>query len=122
MEQEKERTGMTLNEYQTEAMRTASGITIADNDNLILNGAMGLNGEAGEVIDILKKYMFQGHNLDKEHIAKELGDCLWYIAVCAKGAGYTLDEIAEMNKAKLRKRYPDGFEVEKSLHRADGDI
>lgn len=113
---------MTLDEYQTEAMRTASGIAIADNENLMLNGAMGLNGEAGEVIDMLKKYMFQGHNLDIEHIAKELGDCLWYIAVCAKGAGYTLDEIAQMNVSKLRKRYPDGFEVEKSLHRAKGDI
>ena len=113
---------MTLDEYQTEAMRTASGIAVADNENLILNGAMGLNGEAGEVIDMLKKYMFQGHNLDIEHIAKELGDCLWYIAVCAKGAGYTLDEIAQMNVSKLRKRYPDGFEVEKSLHRAKGDI
>ena len=113
---------MTLNEYQAEAMRTASGIAIADNENLMLNGAMGLNGEAGEVIDMLKKYMFQGHNLDIEHIAKELGDCLWYIAVCAKGAGYTLDEIAQMNVSKLRKRYPDGFEVEKSLHRAKGDM
>lgn len=113
---------MTFNEYQIEAMRTASGITIADNENLILNGAMGLNGEAGEVIDMLKKYMFQGHQLDTEHIAKELGDCLWYLAVCAKGAGYTLDEIAQMNVSKLRKRYPDGFEVEKSLHRAEGDI
>ena len=113
---------MTLNEYQTEAMRTASGMTNACDENLILNGAMGLNGEAGEVIDILKKYMFQGHRLDTEHIARELGDCLWYIAVCAKGAGYTLDEIAEMNKAKLRKRYPDGFEADKSLHRAEGDI
>ena len=113
---------MTLNEYQAEAMRTASGVTAASDENLMLNGAMGLNGEAGEVIDILKKYMFQGHKLDTEHIAKELGDCLWYIAVCAKGAGYTLDEIAEMNKAKLRKRYPNGFESDKSLHREKGDI
>ena len=113
---------MTLDEYQIEAMRTASGITMTGNENLILNGAMGLNGEAGEVIDILKKYMFQGHKLDTEHIAKELGDCVWYLAVCAKGAGYTLDEIAKMNVSKLRNRYPDGFEVEKSLHRAEGDI
>ena len=113
---------MTLTEYQNEAMRTASGVTAASDENLILNGAMGLCGESGEIIDLLKKNMFQGHDLDTEHIAKELGDCLWYIAVCAKGAGYTLDEIAEMNKAKLRKRYPDGFEVEKSLHRAEGDI
>ena len=113
---------MTLNEYQTEAMRTASGMTAASDENLMLNGAMGLNGEAGEVIDILKKYMFQGHDIDKEHLAKECGDVLWYLAVFAKGLGYNLDEIAEMNKEKLRKRYPDGFEADKSLHRAKGDI
>ena len=113
---------MTLNQYQTEAMRTASGVTASSDENLMLNGAMGLNGGAGEVIDVLTKHIFQGHKLDKEHIAKELGDCLWYIAVCAKGAGYTLDEIAEINKSKLRKRYPDGFEADKSLHRAEGDI
>lgn len=113
---------MTLNEYQVEAMRTASGVSNSCDENLVLNGAMGLNGEAGEVIDILKKYMFQGHKLDKEHIAKELGDCLWYIAILARGIGYDLDDIAEMNKAKLRKRYPDGFDAEKSLNRAEGDI
>lgn len=113
---------MTLNQYQAEAMRTASGVTAASEENLMLNGAMGLNGEAGEVIDILKKHIFQGHKLDTEHIAKELGDCLWYIAVCAKGAGYTLDEIAEMNKAKLRNRYPTGFSAEASLHRKEGDV
>lgn len=113
---------MTLNEYQKEAMRTVSGIVEINSENLMLQGAMGLNGEAGEVIDILKKYMFQGHDLDKDHVAKECGDCLWYLAILAKGAGYTLDEIAEMNKEKLRKRYPDGFEAERSLHRAIGDI
>ena len=113
---------MTLNEYQKEAMRTVSGIVEINSENLMLQGAMGLNGEAGEVIDILKKYMFQGHDLDKDHVAKECGDCLWYLAILAKGAGYTLDEIAEMNKAKLRNRYPDGFEADKSLHRAEGDI
>ena len=113
---------MTLNQYQTEAMRTVSDVTAASDEILMLNGAMGLNGEAGEVIDILKKYMFQGHDLDKYHVAKECGDCLWYLAILAKGAGYTLDEIAEMNKAKLRNRYPDGFEADKSLHRAEGDI
>ena len=113
---------MTLNEYQQEAMRTASGMCEKCNDNLLLNGAMGLNGEAGEVIDIMKKYMFQGHSLDKEHIAKELGDCLWYIAIAAEGAGYSLDAIANMNVEKLRNRYPDGFEVKKSIHRTKNDI
>ena len=113
---------MTLNQYQTEAMSTASGVTNASNENLISNGAMGLCGECGEIIDLLKKNMFQGHDIDKEHLSKECGDVLWYLAVLAKGLGYELDEIAEMNKAKLRKRYPNGFEVDKSLHRADGDI
>lgn len=113
---------MTLNQYQAEAMRTASGVTNASNENLILNGAMGLCGESGEIIDLLKKNMFQGHDVDKEHLAKECGDVLWYIAVLAKGLGYSLDEIAFLNVKKLRKRYPDGFEVEKSLHRAEGDV
>lgn len=113
---------MTLNEYQTEAMRTASTTATAHEDNLLLNGVMGLNGEAGEAIDMVKKMLFQGHTLDKEHMAKELGDCLWYLAVSAKGIGYDLDTIAEMNKAKLRKRYPDGFETERSLHRDSKDI
>lgn len=113
---------MTLNEYQAEAMRTASRTATAHKDNLLLNGVMGLNGEAGEVIDMVKKMLFQGHTLDKDHMAKELGDCLWYLAVAAKGIGYDLDTIDEMNKAKLRNRYPNGFESERSLHRDSKDI
>lgn len=113
---------MTFNEYQCEAMRTASGASCASSDNLLLNGVMGLNGEAGEAIDIVKKHMFQGHPLDREHIAKELSDCMWYIAVAAEGCGYALEEIVEMNVKKLRARYPEGFSAEQSLHRAEGDI
>lgn len=62
---------MTLNEYQAEAMRTASRTATAHEDNLLLNGVMGLNGEAGEVIDMVKKMLFQGHTLDKDHMAKQ---------------------------------------------------
>lgn len=113
---------MTLNEYQAEAMRTANRTATAHEDNLLLNGVMGLNGEAGEVIDMVKKMLFQGHTLDKDHMAKELGDCLWYLAVAAKGIEYDLDTIAEMNKAKLRNRCPNGFESERSLHRDSKDI
>lgn len=111
---------MTINEYQQEALRTESG---ANNDYpRILNGLMGLNGEAGEAIDILKKHMFQGHELDKEHIAKELGDVAWYLAVSADAIGYDLEKIFQMNVDKLRKRYPDGFEAERSLNRRKNDI
>lgn len=113
---------MTLNEYQKAAMRTASGVTSACEDNLLLNGVMGLNGEAGECIDMVKKMLFQGREMDKEHMAKELGDCLWYLAVAAEGIGYDLDSVAQMNVDKLMKRYPDGFDSEKSKNRKRGDI
>ena len=110
---------MTLNQYQTEAMRTASGVTAASDENLMLNGAMGLNGEAGEVIDILKKYMFQGHNLETQKIVDELSDVLWYVALTAQGIGCDLDSIMEHNINKLKKRYPNGFEAERSINRTE---
>lgn len=73
---------MTPNEYQKEALRTASGMS--KEYPRILNGLMGLNGEAGECIDILKKHLYQGHAFDSEHMAKELGDVAWYLAISAE--------------------------------------
>ena len=111
---------MTINEYQTEAMRTASGM-----DELYpmwLNGALGLAGESGEVADMVKKHLFQGHPPDFNHMAKELGDVAWYVAVTARALGYDLETILQMNVDKLRKRYPNGFEIERSLHRQAGDV
>ena len=105
---------MQANDYQKEALRTASSIKEED---LILNGALGLNGESGEVADIIKKYMFQGHELDKEKLIDELGDVCWYIAILAKGIDVKLEEVLNHNIEKLRKRYPGGFEVEKSIYR-----
>lgn len=119
-ETEDNKTGMTLNEYQQLALRTEAGML--KNYPRIFNGLMGLNGEAGECIDILKKHLFHGHELDKEHIAKELGDVLWYVAQSADALGYTLEEIAQMNDDKLAARYPNGFEVERSLNRKEGDV
>lgn len=112
---------MTINEYQKEALRTEAG-TINNIYPRILNGLMGLNGEAGECIDILKKYLFQGHDFDKEHIAKELGDVAWYLAVSADAIGYELETVMQMNVDKLRKRYPNGFATEQSRHRNKNDI
>jgi NTP pyrophosphatase (non-canonical NTP hydrolase) len=114
---------MTINEYQTEALKTASGMNHDSEDDMLLNGVLGLTGEAGECADMVKKYRFQGHELDKEHMAKELGDVSWYIALAAHAIGYTLEDIFKMNIEKLRKRYPDGvFDVEHSLHRQEGDV
>lgn len=91
-------------------------------ERLLLNGLMGLNGEAGEAIDILKKHLFQGHELDTAHMAKELGDVAWYLAVSANAIGYDLETIMQMNVDKLKARYPDGFDAEHSLHRNQDDI
>lgn len=111
---------MNFNEYQKHALRTERGMdkTLPR----VLNGALGLSGETGEFNDLLKKHYFQGHPIDKEHLAKELGDILWYIAISADAIGYDLDTVASMNVRKLEARYPNGFESEKSLNRAAGDI
>jgi len=105
---------MQANDYQKEALRTASSIKEED---LILNGALGLAGESGEVADIIKKYMFQGHELDKEKLIDELGDVCWYIAILAKGLNVELDEVLIHNVEKLRRRYPKGFDAQKSINR-----
>lgn len=110
---------MTLNEYQQAVMRTEGGLAPSE---LLMNAALGICGEGGEVADLVKKAAFQGHYLNREHVAKELGDCLWYIAVGAEAVGHTLGEIAQMNMDKLRKRYPDGFDSERSQHREEGDV
>lgn len=83
---------------------------------------MGLNGEAGECIDVLKKHLFQDHWFDREHLAKELGDVAWYLAISADAIGYTLEEIFQMNVEKLKSRYPDGFDAEHSIHRREDDV
>ena len=113
-------TSMSINGYQVEALRTANGMS--DEYPMWLNGALGLNGEAGEVADMVKKHLFQGHPIDFEHMAKELGDVAWYVAATAYAIGYDLETILQMNVDKLRKRYPNGFEAERSLHRQEDDV
>ena len=106
---------MTANKYQIEALRTVSNKI--NEENILIDGALGLSGESGECADIIKKHLFQGHELDKQHLAKELGDVAWYIAVTAHAIGFDLDTIFQMNIDKLRSRYPDGFEAERSVNR-----
>lgn len=91
-------------------------------DSLMINGVMGLAGESGECVDMVKKYLFQGHDLDKEHLAKELGDVAWYLAITARAIGYDLSTVLQMNVEKLKKRYPDGFTPENSIHRKAEDV
>ena len=88
-----------------------------DKKDVLINGVMGLCGESGEVIDIVKKHLAQGHELDKDKIIKELGDVAWYMAEIATVLDVELEEVLAQNIEKLKKRYPDGFDVEKSIHR-----
>ena len=91
-------------------------------DGELQNGLMGLNGEAGECIDLIKKHLFQGHKLNEEHVAKELGDIAWYLAISADAIGYDLETIFQMNIDKLKTRYPEGFDADLSVHRKINDI
>ena len=111
--------GMKVNEYQRLAMTTLN--PKLDKRDVLINSVMGLCGEAGEAIDIEKKWMAQGHELDKEHLTKELGDIAWYLAEAATALDISLEEIFQANIDKLKKRYPEGFEIQKSLVRSECD-
>lgn len=102
--------------YQQQAMRTADPTLTKEKS--LLEGLAGLNSEAGEALDVWKKYEFQGHDLDRKAIALELGDALWYLTEAARALGYDLDEIMKMNIVKLQERYPNGFDPEKSKNRS----
>lgn len=105
---------MTANEYQLKALRTAN---TDDKEKLLLNGILGLCGETGEVADIIKKWKFQGHELDRTALLDELSDVMWYVAITAHAIGVTLDDVFQHNVDKLVKRYPNGFETERSINR-----
>ena len=85
--------------------------------DVLINGVMGLCGESGEAIDIVKKHLHQGHPLDKEKLAKELGDIAWYLAETAYALDIPLEQILRMNLEKLKNRYPEGFSTERSMNR-----
>ena len=106
---------MTINEYQTLAMTTLN--KELSNDQVLLNGVMGLCGESGEVIDIVKKHISQGHELKRVKLIEELGDVAWYLAETTYALGVDLESVLQGNIDKLKKRYPDGFSVEKSVNR-----
>ena len=111
---------MTGNEYQKLAMRTCN-IPCDDKTGRLHHAVFGLTSEAGEVAGIMQK-VFQGHGFDKEHMKKELGDCLWMIAEACEALDFSMDDVMQMNIDKLRAGFPEGFEVDKSLHRKEGDI
>lgn len=103
---------LTLSDYQALSRRTMNDI----NNQELLVLALGLNGEAGEVGELVKKTIGHGHMLDKTKLAAELGDVLWYLAAIATAYGIDLNAVARGNVWKLRQRYPDGFRRADSAH------
>lgn len=125
---------MTGSEYQDLAMRTNDGKgtarliirAVENNERIdfggIMNACLGLSGEVGEFNDMVKKWVFHEKPLDVTHAKKELGDCMWYIAMMCQSFGWDMNEIMQMNVDKLLKRYPDGFDVRKANNRSVNDV
>lgn len=120
-------------EYQELAMRTNDGnancrLKQAQVDNIefdvggIFNACLGLSGEVGEFNDMIKKWVFHEKELDIDHLKKECGDILWYIAMICHSLNWDMDEIMQMNIDKLKLRYPEGFDVDKANNRVNGDV
>ena len=108
---------MTVNEYQKMALSTLN--PALGKQDVLINGVMGLCGESGEAIDIVKKRLAQGHPLDREGLIKELGDVAWYLAETAWALDVPLEAVLQRNLDKLRARYPEGFDSERSIERAE---
>ena len=111
---------MKANEYQELAMATLN--PELSKKDVLINSVLGLCGESGEAIDIVKKWLAQGHELDKERLAKELGDIAWYLAEAATALDLSLEQILQANIDKLKKRYPNGFDSQRSIVRLKGDL
>lgn len=107
---------MTINEYQKLAMRTAN-----PGCRMLTNVGLGFAGESGEVADLFKKHIHQGHPLSMKKLIEELGDVAWYIALGCEVMGVSMEEVLEANINKLRRRYPDGFSADRSVNRKEGE-
>ena len=107
--------GITANDYQRACLRTAT----SDKSEWLENAIYGIIGEAGEIVDLVKKHKWQGHELDSHEVALELGDLLWYGSLLASAIDYELGTVMQMNEEKLKKRYPEGFRKERSINREE---
>lgn len=110
-----EETKMDMDTYQRLAMRTRA--EYRDQHDQLVNAALGLSGESGEFADLIKKMLHHGHGLDADKAEKELGDILWYVAEACDAMEINMSAIANRNIDKLRARYPEGFETERSINR-----
>lgn len=110
---------MRINDYQVKALRTVN--KNLESFELELHALHGMSGEVGEIHSIYQK-AYQGHEVDDNHLMKEVGDLMWFIAEYCYARGWTLNEVCAMNIEKLMARFPEGFTTDNSINRAEGDI
>ena len=106
---------MEIREFQKLSTRTLN--MELSKEQLISNMIFGANGELGEVTDILKKDLFHSHKLDQGHLAEEIGDVMFYLVNLATIFNFNMEDILQANVDKLKKRYPDGFDIDRSINR-----
>lgn len=106
---------MNFQEYQAEVKRTVN--FTGTETEIVSNMCMGITGETGELVDYIKKVLYHGHKYDREKITYEAGDILWYLTALLNKVEISLEEVVNCNKIKLRKRYPNGFDSERSKSR-----
>lgn len=109
------------NDYQQQAARTLIDAPdeYTDWEIMLVWNALGLAGEAGKVVDTIKKAVFHRHALSREELIRELGDVLWYVAALCTKLDIPMSLVMERNIAKLRARYPDGWSAERSTNREE---
>lgn len=106
---------MEIREFQRTSTRTLN--KELSKEQQISNMIFGANGELGEVTDILKKHLYQGHEINKQHLAEEIGDTLFYIVNLCSIYDINIEDVLQMNVDKLKKRYKNGFSIESSINR-----
>jgi len=112
-----ERVDYNLNDFQQDCLRTTN--RKLDWSQTVTNCVFGLCGESAEVAEHFKKHWFHGKELDIDKVKLEIGDIMFYCAWLSDVLGFELSQVGEAVTDKLRKRYGDGFSVEKSLNRKD---
>lgn len=111
---------MQINEYQNLAARFIPP-NLSTKEKILL-AALGIAGESGEFVDLIKKIQYHGRKCDLEHLKRELGDICWYIALAASTLGFSLEEVLQTNINKLAARYPNGFNHYDANHRSEDDV
>ncbi len=110
---------MNMNEYQELSKITEKDYDPSEPHMRLISHTLGVAGEAGEMANYVKKGIFHEHGIDREKIKDELGDILWYVALIAEASSIQLEDVALNNVAKLKRRYPEGFSVDKSINREE---